>query len=74
MDRSYRAADQVAVYLTQEHKNRGLYAKRVEIVPHSRGGVDFYVYEDQLFAAYVDPKTSCDGCLILDQPLKGIIP
>lgn len=74
MDRSYRAADSVAVYLNQKDKDRGLYAKRVQIVPHSRAGLDYYVYEDQLFAAYVDPKTSCDGCLILDQPLKGIVP
>lgn len=73
MERSYRAADQVAVYLSQEHKNRGLYAKRVEIVPHSRAGLDYYVYEGQLFAAYLDPH-GADGCLILDQPLKGIIP
>ena len=73
MDRSYRAADLVAVYPNQSAKDRGLWARTVQIVPHSRNGLDYYVYEGQLFAAYLDPY-GADGCLILAQPLKGNIP
>jgi hypothetical protein len=71
MDRSYRAAETVAVYATQQDKDTGSVLYTFKAVPYSRHGLDYYQHNDGLYAGYYHPRY--DACIILNQALKGVI-
>ncbi len=78
MDRSYMAEDQIALFNTQADRESGLITAVTNLVPYSRHGFDYYVFQDGLYAGYVfrfdEPAfDKYDGYIILNQALKGII-
>jgi hypothetical protein len=68
MDRSYMAAQRVAVYKTQADKDAGRTAQVLSLVPYPSKGFDNFKVNDVMYPAFVDP-CGADACVVLTQPL-----
>lgn len=65
MDRSYKKADTVVVYVNQHDKDNRIAKETIKRVPYSRHGFDYYMFGNYCFPGYVDWTTGVDACIIL---------